>query len=122
MPRRNQLERPRKILVRATNWIGDTVISLPALDALRKQFPDAEIVLVTKPWVSEVYWHYPGLLRQIIYDPAGQHRGVRGFRKLIEDLRAEHFDLAVLFQNAFHAAWMAWRARIPVRIDRKSVV
>ncbi len=116
MPRRNQVERPRKILVRSTNWIGDAVISLPALDALRKQFPDAEIVLVTKPWVSEVYWHYPGLLRQIIYDPAGKHRGPRGFRNLIEDLRAEHFDMAVLFQNAFHAAWMAWRARIPVRI------
>jgi lipopolysaccharide heptosyltransferase II len=116
MPRRNLLERPKKLLVRSTNWIGDAVISLPALDALRKQFPDAEIVLVAKPWVSEVYWHYPAPLRQIIYDPAGKHRGAKGFQTLVEELRAEHFDLAILFQNAFQAAWMAWRARIPARI------
>lgn len=116
MSRRFQVQNPGKILVRAANWIGDAVISLPALEALRRQFPASEIVLVAKPWVSEVYRHYPAMLRQIIYDPAGKHRGPRGLGKLIEELRAENFDLAVLFQNAFQAAWMAWRARIPVRV------
>jgi lipopolysaccharide heptosyltransferase II len=114
--RRIEPENPRKILVRTTNWIGDAVISLPALEALRARFPTSEIVLVSKPWVSEIYCHYPGMLRQIIYDPDGKHRGLSGLRRLIADLRAEHFDLAVLFQNAFQAAWMAWRARIPARI------
>jgi lipopolysaccharide heptosyltransferase II len=109
-------ESPRKILVRATNWIGDAVISLPALEALRARFPESEIVLVTKPWVSEIYWHYPAMLRQIVYDPAGKHRGLAASRRFCSLLRAEHFDMAILFQNAFHAAWMAWRARIPVRV------
>lgn len=116
MPRPLNAEPPRKILVRTTNWIGDAVISLPALEALRRQFPEAEIVLLTKPWVSEVYWHYPGSMRQIIYDPAERHRGFAGLGRLIDDLRAEHFDLAVLFQNAFQAAWIAWRSRIPARV------
>jgi lipopolysaccharide heptosyltransferase II len=114
--RRTEAPNPKKILVRATNWIGDAVISLPALEALRARFPASEIVLVSKPWVSEIYWHFPGMLRQIIYDPQGKHRGLSGPGKLIADLRAEHFDLAILFQNAFQAAWMAWRAQIPVRI------
>ena len=39
-----------------------------------------------------------------------------GFAKLIRELKAENFDAALLFQNAFQAAWMAWRARIPLRI------
>jgi len=116
MLRSFQADPPRKILVRTTNWIGDAVISLPALESLRKTFPASEIVLVSKPWVSEVYWHYPAALRQIIYDPAGKHRGVRGLELLVQDLRAENFDLAILFQNAFQAAWIAWRSRIPVRI------
>ena len=116
MVSRNKIESPRKILVRAPNWIGDAVISLPALEALRARFPASEIVLVTKPWVSEIYWHYPAMLRQIVYDPAGKHRGLRGLERLIADLRAEHFDMAILFQNAFQAAVIAWRARIPVRI------
>ena len=39
----------QRILVRATNWVGDAVMSLPALEALRARFPRAEIVLVSKP-------------------------------------------------------------------------
>ena len=116
MPRTHGLHDPQKIMVRATNWVGDGVISLPALDALRYRFPNAEIVLVAKPWVSEMYWHHPAVNRQIVYDPEGEHRGFRGFRKLIETIRAEQFDAAILFQNAFQAAWMAWRAGIPVRL------
>ncbi|HZP02067.1 MAG TPA: lipopolysaccharide heptosyltransferase II, partial [Terriglobia bacterium] len=106
----------RKIMVRATNWIGDAVMSLPALEALRERHPAAEIVLVAKPWVSELYWQHPAISRQLIYDPEGEHRGPRGFRKFVQALRAESFEAAILFQNAFHAAWMAWCARIPVRI------
>ncbi len=103
-------------MVRATNWVGDAVISLPALEALHRRFPGAEIVLVAKPWVSEVYWYHPAVNRQIIYDPEGAHRGRWGFGELIKTLRREHFDAAILFQNAFHAAWMAWRGHIPVRV------
>ena len=107
---------PRKIMVRATNWVGDGVISLPALEALRIRFPESEIVLVAKPWVSELYLYHPAVNRQIIYNPDREHKGVRGMKKLVEALRAEQFDAAILFQNAFQAAWMAWRAGIPLRL------
>jgi heptosyltransferase-2 len=114
--RKSQLDKPQKILVRAANWIGDAVMSLPALEALRGRFPEAEIVVLSKPWVSELYWRHPAVTRQIVYDPNAEHRGARGFWKLVQQLRAEHFDAAILFQNAFHAAWTVWLARIPVRI------
>jgi heptosyltransferase-2 len=112
----SNLANPQKIMVRATNWIGDGVMSLPALQALHARFPKAEIVLVTKPWVSELYGRLPAVSRQIVYNPEGEHEGPRGFGKLVRTLRAERFDAALLFQNAFHAAWMAWCARIPVRV------
>ncbi|MGH9355152.1 MAG: lipopolysaccharide heptosyltransferase II [Terriglobia bacterium] len=116
MSRGDLLKEPRKVMVRAANWIGDAVLSLPALEALRERFPESEIVLVAKPWVSGVYRHQLVVDRQIIYDPQGEHRGAARFSRLIRQLRGEQFDAAVLFQNAFHAAWMAWRARIPARI------
>jgi len=103
-------------MVRATNWIGDAVMSVPAIEALHARFPQAEIVLVAKPWVGELYWHHPAVSRQIVYNPDGEHQGLRGSWKLVRELRAERFDAAILLQNAFHAAWMAWCARIPVRI------
>lgn len=114
--RKSCLGKPQKILVRATNWIGDAVMSLPALESLRSRFPEAEIVVLSKPWVSELYWRHPAVTRQIVYDPSAEHRGARGFWRLVEQVRAEHFDAAILFQNAFHAAWVAWLARIPVRV------
>jgi heptosyltransferase-2 len=110
------LDKPRRILIRATNWLGDAVMSLPALEAVRRRFPEAEIVVLSKPWVSELYWRHPAVTRHIVYDPDADHRGVRGFWKLVRQLRDEHFDAVILFQNAFHAAWMAWLARIPVRV------
>jgi len=111
-----RLRHAKKIMVRATNWIGDAVMSLPAIEALHERFPNSEIVLVAKPWVSEIYLNHPAVSRQIVYDTEGEHRGVRGFWKLVRKLRSERFDAAILLQNAFQAAWMAWRARIPVRI------
>ena len=116
MSRINPLSYPGKILVRATNWIGDCVMSLPALEALRARFPEAEIALVAKPWVAELYLHHPAVNRLIVYDSQNEHRGARGLQKLVQRLRDERFDAAILFQNAFHAAWMAWRAHIPQRI------
>jgi heptosyltransferase-2 len=126
MTRTGGLRDPKKIMVRATNWVGDAVISLPALEALKHRYPETEIVLVAKPWMSELYSNHPAAHRQIVYDSEGQHRGPGGFAKLTAALRAEHFDAAILFQNAFQAAWMAWRAGIPVRLgyarDGRSVL
>jgi heptosyltransferase II len=115
-----RLEKPAKIMVRATNWIGDAIISLPAIEALRGRYPDTEIVVVAKPWVAELYSNHPALLRLLTYDPSGEHKGRRGFGKLIDELRRERFDAALLLQRAFHAAWMAWRARIPIRIGYRT--
>ena len=44
-----------KILIRATNWIGDAVLSLPAIRAVRGRFPDAELCVLARPWVAAVY-------------------------------------------------------------------
>ena len=105
-----------RILVRSTNWVGDAVMTIPALEALRARLPRAEIVILAKPWVSELYLHCPAVNRQIIYKPASEHRGPLGLARLIRELRAEHFDAALLLPNSFHAAWIAWLARIPLRI------
>jgi heptosyltransferase-2 len=51
-----------------------------------------------------------------VYDFRGKHRGWLGRERLAGELRKEKFDAAVLLQNAFDAAWLAWRAGIPERI------
>jgi len=105
-----------KLLVRATNWVGDAILALPALRAVRARFADAEIAIVARPYVADLYREQGICDRLIAYDLAGEHAGFRGRERLARELRAEQFDAALLLQNAFDAAWMAWRAGIPVRI------
>jgi lipopolysaccharide heptosyltransferase II len=100
------------ILVRATNWVGDAVMSLPALRAIRERFSTARISVLAKPWVADLYGRESFIDEIIIY--SGQSPWRTG-----HDLRQRRFDCAILLQNAFEAAWIAWLARIPTRIGYK---
>jgi heptosyltransferase-2 len=101
-----------RILVRATNWVGDAVMSLPALRALRQRFRGSEIAILAKPWVADLYRREPVCDRLIPYTAEGLPAKFRFAR----DLRREGFTCAVLLQNAFEAAAVAFVARIPERI------
>jgi heptosyltransferase-2 len=113
-----------KILVRATNWVGDAVMALPALEAIRRREPRAHIAVLARAWVAELYRDQGFADQLIVFEQAGRHAGLGGVERLASELRRERFDAALLLQNAFQAAWLAWRAGIPRRIgyarDRRS--
>jgi heptosyltransferase-2 len=104
-----------KILIRATNWVGDAIMAIPALKAIRGRWPDAEIVVLARPWVAGLYEGQPFVDRVI---PLGSGGGLADLRatEQVADLRAELFDAVVLLPNSFSSAWLAWRAGIPRRI------
>jgi heptosyltransferase-2 len=105
-----------RILVRATNWVGDAVMCLPALRAIRERFPSAHIAILARPWVAALY-ERESFADSVILLHAG--RGAvdwRGKWRAAQQLRARKFDCAILLQNAFEAAMLAWLAGIPRRI------
>ncbi len=108
-------EQPRNILLRAPNWIGDAVMCEPALRGLRSLFPEAEVTMLAKSTVAELFRAAPELNRVLVYEDRGAHAGLSGKWVLAGLLRRHGFDLAVLFQNAFEAAFIAWLAGIPQR-------
>jgi heptosyltransferase II len=105
-----------KLLIRATNWVGDAIMALPALRAVRAKFPGAQIAIVARPYVADIY-RGQGICDELIaYDTNCQHRGWKGRERLAAELRARKFDTVLLLPNSFDAAWLAWRAAIPQRI------
>ncbi|HZV89321.1 MAG TPA: lipopolysaccharide heptosyltransferase II [Candidatus Binatus sp.] len=96
-----------KILIRATNWVGDAIMALPALRAVRSRFADAEITILARPYVAFIYKDQQVCDNMMFVDDK---------RDMAGEIRAQKFDVAVLLQNAFEAAWFAWRAAIPERI------
>lgn len=105
----------KRLVVRAPNWIGDAVMCEPALRGLRALFPQAELTLLAKSAIAELFIGYPGLNRVLVYDDKGSHAGLSGKWALAGMLRRQQFDLVVLFQNAFEAAFLTWLAGIPRR-------
>jgi heptosyltransferase-2 len=105
-----------KILVRAPNWVGDAVMAIPALEAIRRTHASDEIYVLARPVVADLFSGQPFADRILEYDFRGSYAGWFGRQKLVAELRKEKFNIAVLLQNAFEAAWLAWRAGIPERI------
>jgi heptosyltransferase II len=92
------------ILIRATNWIGDAIMSLPALRAVRERFPDADITVCARPWVSALYEGERSIDHVIALEGAPGARDWAAKRKLVRRLRRGQFDLAILFPNSFESA------------------
>jgi heptosyltransferase II len=114
--KRSEIAAIKRILIRGTNWVGDAVMSIPAMREIRRIFPEARISLLVRPWVREIYAAADFVDEVLVYDRKGMHRGPAGFYRLVSDLKRQRFDLAILLQNAFEAALIAWSARIPKRI------
>jgi heptosyltransferase-2 len=104
-----------RILIRGTNWIGDAVMSEPALSAIRQAFPKATITLLVKPAIAELYQQHPAIDRLLVYEHRGRHARLSGKWRLACELRRGRFDLAILLQNAFEAALLTFLAGIPRR-------
>ena len=112
----NLWEGVRRIVIRSANWVGDAVMSLPAIASVCGGVPGAEVAILVKPWVAELYSGYPGVQRIILYQSPGVHDGIRGRWKLARELKKERFDLALHLPNSFDSALVSFLAGIPRRV------
>ena len=94
-----------RLLIRAPNWIGDVVLSLPAVRDLRRNFPAARLEVLARAWVADLYRAVPEI---------DAVRESRGHRADVAAIRGA-FDAAVLLPNSFGAALAVWRAGVEER-------
>src|SRR5690242_20221984 len=106
---------PERILIKAVNWLGDLVMSTPAMRALRRAYPRAHIAVLVK---KELAGFFDGAdwIDEVI--PYGVARGLRGLndrRRIVGEIRARRFDLAMLMPNSFESALWVTAAGVPRR-------
>jgi len=94
-----------RLLVRAPNWVGDVVLSLPALRDLRRSFPAARLEVLARPWVADLYRAVPEA------DAVVESRGHAADAAALRG----RFDLGVLLPNSFGTALVLWRAGVEER-------
>jgi len=101
-----------KILVRAPNWIGDSVLSLPAVECLSKNFPQAEIWVAGKEWVKDVFYA-PDFIKDVLLLPEADD--IKSLRNLAQKIKELEFEIGILFTNSFFSALLFYLAKIPQR-------
>jgi heptosyltransferase-2 len=109
-----QAERIERVVVRGANWVGDAVMTVPALRELRRLLPRARVTLATRAWAEGIFEGADFIDDFLVTgDTSNRPRAVFAEARR---WRARRFDLAVLFPNAFAPALVAALARVPARV------
>jgi heptosyltransferase-2 len=111
----------KRILIRSTNWVGDVVMTLPALQAVRDNFRDSAITILARPWVMPLFEHHPAVDSVMaIRKKKGYSETARELLGVAREIRRDGCDMAILFPNSFEAALIAWLSGIGIRIGYRT--
>lgn len=100
---------PGRIVVRPPNWLGDAVLALPAIAAIRRRYPGAHLTIAAAPAVAAVFREQTAVHPDRVIDLPAQSRAA------IAALEGGGFDLGILFPNSFRSAWQLRRAGVRER-------
>src|SRR5262245_41723293 len=100
-------QKPRRLVIRMPNWLGDADMAMPAVVAVRAALPDVSLAVAAIPSIAPLFEENTGLRQQelIVVDKSNE----------LSRLREGKFDVILLLPNSFHSAWIAKRAGIPHR-------
>jgi heptosyltransferase-2 len=101
------------ILVRGTNWVGDAVMTVPAMRELRRIFPAARISLHTRGWARGIFEDAEFIDEIITFDKAESK--IKDSFAQAKNLREKEFDSVILFPNSFESALITKLSGIPRR-------
>ena len=101
-----------RVVVRAPNWVGDSILSLPAMNIIKKNYPECEIWVAAQEWVLDLFTMSDAFAGTI---PLPEQKSLKDIQKAAKILRRSHFDLGFLFTNSFASALVFALARIPQR-------
>ncbi|MBM3845725.1 MAG: lipopolysaccharide heptosyltransferase II [Verrucomicrobia bacterium] len=94
----NPAVHPEFILVRSVNWLGDAVMTTPALLSLRRAYPSASISILCPDKIAELWWKFPGVDETLSFSPD------ESLWKIASKLKQRRFDLGIIFPNSFRTA------------------
>lgn len=111
-----------RVLVRGTNWVGDAVMTIPALRKIRKILPQAQITLASRFWAKDLFAEADYVDEFLTAKRGGIMQTLREAR----DWSQRDFDLALILPNSFGAALVPALARIKYRLgydtDRRRIL
>ncbi|MDI6775389.1 MAG: lipopolysaccharide heptosyltransferase II [Verrucomicrobiota bacterium] len=99
------------ILIVGTNWLGDSIMSMPAIQMLKRQAPEIRLALLARPDLAPL-WRLHQSVDSVLACPPGARDTLTAAWRI----RNARFDRAVVFPNSFRSALIPFLAGVPVRI------
>jgi heptosyltransferase-2 len=106
----------RHVVIVSPNWLGDAVMALPAIQDVRRCFPDARITMAARAPVASLFALVPAVDDVLVLEWRGRWWDRRGMRRDLSRLRERSPGMALLLTNSFATAWLVNRAGIPERL------
>ena len=111
---------PEKILILTPNWLGDAVLALPAIEAVKQIFPQARLSLLIPGHLLDIFKYNPVVDDLITYNHLKGFKGLWEDKRLVGGLKRMDFDLAVIFPNSFRSALLTSLSGIPERVGYRA--
>jgi heptosyltransferase-2 len=102
---------PDAVLIAGVNWLGDSIMSLPAIQAYRQAHPRTRLAMLVKPRLAGLWTMYPGI--DEIWTVADNLRGLPG---IIRRAVAARFRAAYILPHSLRSALVPFLAHIPERV------
>lgn len=101
------------ILIVRTDRIGDVLLTLPLIDAVKKNEPSAKVAMLVQEYTRSLVETHPQLSATLTIDTKGKKKS---FFSLVQEIRSHRFTAALVAYPRFRIAAALWCARVPVRI------
>ena len=102
--------KPFRIVIRSSNWLGDAVMSVPAVRAIKRGRPDAHVTILTPAKLADV-WRQVAEVDEVMTIERGE-----GVFAVSRKLKKGGFEAAIVFPNSLRVTLEAWLAGIPRRV------
>jgi heptosyltransferase II len=103
----------RRVLFRSANWLGDAVMTMPAIQRLKQAHPQAQLAVLTSPKLADLWRLHPDVDEVIVHESSN---GPFDLLRQARELRQGGFDAAVIFPNSWRSALTIRLAGIPRRV------
>jgi ADP-heptose:LPS heptosyltransferase len=111
-----------KILVVRADRMGDVILSTPVFDVIKRHYSGSSLTVMVRPPQAALIQGLPAVDEVLVYDPEGRHKGLRGFWRLVREMRRAQFKIAVVLQSQARIALAVFLGRVRFRIGPLSKI
>ncbi|EKD27869.1 MAG: ADP-heptose:LPS heptosyltransferase II [uncultured bacterium] len=105
-----------KLLIRTPNWLGDVIMSLPALYAISNEFNIQSLDVLTNSKLKDIFSFVPDINNIISFDKTSGFTSLFDRFKTAKQVASKKYTHCVIFPNSFDSAFVPYIAGIPNRI------